>query len=95
MIRVISRLLPVMLFASVLDAQERIEMQGTSVRGNRELPKVLYIVPWKSPQPVELGRPSFNSILDQSLQPLERSSFKRQAEYFELLFPEQKPAEQP
>ena len=56
-------------------------MQGTSIIGNKELPKVLYIVPWKGAEPVELGQPVFTSILDQSLQPdlaLKGGSFHRQ-----------------
>jgi hypothetical protein len=70
-------------------AQERIELEGTTVRGNRELPKVLYIVPWKSIQPIELDRPAFNSILDQSMQPVERSSFQRQVKYHQQLYQQQ------
>jgi hypothetical protein len=31
-----------------LNAQEKLQMEGTEITGNKELPKVLYIVPWKS-----------------------------------------------
>ena len=62
-------------------------MQGTSIIGNKELPKVLYIVPWKGAEPVELGQPAFTSILDQSLQPVERPTFQRQVRFYETLYP--------
>lgn len=39
------------LFLSVLAgnavAQERIEMETTTIKGNTELPKYLYVVPWQ------------------------------------------------
>ena len=39
-------------------AQDRADIDRTQIIGNRELPKVLYIVPWKKPLPGDLaGRP--------------------------------------
>ena len=39
-------------------AQDRADIDRTQIIGNRELPKVLYIVPWKKPLPGQLsGRP--------------------------------------
>src|SRR5262252_524091 len=38
-------------------AADRADLEGTQILGNRELPKVLYIVPWKQPLPGEpVGR---------------------------------------
>jgi hypothetical protein len=28
-------------------AEDKIELQTTTIKGNKELPKILYIVPWK------------------------------------------------
>jgi len=40
-------------------AADRADLDGTQILGSRELPKVLYIVPWKRPLPTELvGRPA-------------------------------------
>ena len=83
-----------LLSAHSLQAQERIEMQGTSIIGNKELPKVLYIVPWKGAEPVELGQPAFTSILDQSLLPVERPTFQRQVRFYETLYPQDDTASQ-
>ena len=63
-------------------AADRADLEGTSIIGNRELPKVLYIVPWKKPQPGELvGRP-LNSLLDEALGSVDREVFQRQVNYY-------------
>ena len=62
-------------------AQDRAELERTQIIGNRELPKVLYIVPWKKPLPGELsGRPPA-SVLDEALAPIDRDVFRRQLRY--------------
>jgi hypothetical protein len=62
-------------------AQDRAEIDATKIIGNRELPKVLYIVPWKKPLPGELaGRPPA-SVIDEALAPLDRDVFRRQVRY--------------
>lgn len=60
---------------------DRADLEGTQIIGNRELPKVTYIVPWKKPQPGDLvGRP-VQSLLDEALAPIDRDVFRRQVEY--------------
>ncbi len=70
-----------------LMAQERLEMEGTSIIGNKELPKMLYIVPWKPAPKIDIPTPPIVSILDQPLQTIERNSFRRQVKYHQALFP--------
>ena len=36
---------------ATLWAQDTIELQTTTIKGNKELPKILYIVPWKDVKP--------------------------------------------
>ena len=44
--------------ATAAVAQDRADVDRTKIIGNSELPKVLYIVPWKKPLPGDLsGRP--------------------------------------
>ena len=65
--------------------QDRAEIDRTQIIGNRELPKVLYIVPWKKPLPGALaGRPA-DSVLDEALSPVDRDVFRRQIQYDALL----------
>jgi hypothetical protein len=68
-------------------AQDRADIDRTQIIGNRELPKVLYIVPWKKPLPVELtGRPVV-SVLYEALAPVDRDVFRRQVQYDALVQP--------
>ncbi len=69
------------LLAASARAQDRAEIDQTKIIGNRELPKVLYIVPWKKPLPGQLsGRPAA-SVLDETLAPVDRDVFRRQVQY--------------
>jgi len=68
-------------------AADRADLEGTQILGNRELPKVLYIVPWKQPLPTELiGRPA-SSVLDEALAPVDRDVFEREVRYHSQLRP--------
>lgn len=69
-----------------LNAQERLELEGTEITGNKELPKVLYIVPWKSIERFDIKSPPITSIMDQKLSPLDRASFKRKIHYHDAIF---------
>ena len=74
-------------FATPTQAQDRADIDRTQIIGNRELPKVLYIVPWRSAELGDLvGRP-LNSLLDEVLEPVDRDVFRRQNRYFEALQP--------
>lgn len=59
-------------------AQDRAELERTQITGNRELPKVLYIVPWKKPVPLTMGGRPVASVLDEALAPVDREVFRRQ-----------------
>jgi hypothetical protein len=62
-------------------AQDRAEIDRTQIIGNRELPKVLYIVPWKKPLPGTLSGRPVASVLDETLAPLDRAVLQRQIRY--------------
>ena len=69
------------LAAACAFAQDRADLDRTRIIGNRELPKVLYIVPWKKPLPGDLaGRPTA-SVLDEVLAPVDRDVFRRELNY--------------
>lgn len=68
---------------------DEIDLDRTEITGNQELPKVLYIVPWKKSDPGDLtGRP-VNTLLDEVLAPIDRSEFIRQVEYYDELYVEE------
>jgi hypothetical protein len=65
--------------------QDRIQLDTTQISGNRELPKVMYVVPWRRADPGEFaGRPP-NSLLDEALTPVDRDVFRRQNRYYSAL----------
>ena len=66
-------------------AMDRLELEATTITGNRELPKVMYVVPWKKANLGDLtGRP-VNSLLDEVLAPVDRDVFRREVAYFGAL----------
>ncbi|MGE0030938.1 MAG: hypothetical protein AB7T20_07455 [Steroidobacteraceae bacterium] len=64
---------------------DRLELDTTSITGNQELPKVMYVVPWKKAELGDLsGRPA-RSLIDEILAPVDRDVFRREVGYFETL----------
>jgi hypothetical protein len=64
---------------------DHLELDPTSITGNRELPKVMVIVPWKRAELGELeGKPA-NSLLNEVLEPVDRDVFRREIRYFDAL----------
>lgn len=68
-------------------AQDKADIDRTQIIGNRELPKVLYIVPWKKPVPGEMSGRPVASVLDEALAPVDRDVFRRQVQYDAQLNP--------
>ena len=76
--------------AAATPAPERIDradIDRSQIIGNRELPKVLYIVPWKKPVPGEMSGRPVASVLDEALAPVDRDVFRRQVQYDAQLNP--------
>lgn len=67
-------------------AADRIELDETAIQGSRELPKVLYIVPWKSARLGSLSGAAGGSSFDTSWEALDRDVFRRQVEYYGMLY---------
>lgn len=66
---------------------DTLQLDTTQITGNRELPKVLYIVPWKRSDLGDLAGRPVNSLLDEVLQPLDRDVFRRENRYYDALQP--------
>jgi hypothetical protein len=63
-------------------AIDRLELGTATVTGDREQPKVMYIVPWKRSDIGDLSGKPMNSLLDEALAPVDRDEFKRQVVYY-------------
>ncbi len=66
-------------------ANDRLDLDTTVVTGNRELPKVMVIVPWKKADLGELSGEPFNSLLDEVLTPVDRDVFRREVTYYDAV----------
>ena len=63
--------------------EEVVEISGMSIIGNRELPKTLYIVPWKDSDvasETDLSR----DMLNENMKVIDQEEFGRQLKYYEL-----------
>ncbi|MET0027640.1 MAG: hypothetical protein ABW101_08380 [Candidatus Thiodiazotropha sp.] len=80
-------ILPVLLiallsFTQAARAEQRLDLEGTAIFGNKESPNVLYVVPWRSAKrltsmmPPEIGRQQ------ELLSPLDRDVFRRQIDWY-------------
>ena len=63
-------------------AHDRVELDTTQITGNRELPNVMYVVPWKKPELGDFGGRPPKSLLDELLAPVDRDVFRRQNRYY-------------
>ena len=67
---------------AINEQEDVVEMSGISIIGNRELPKTLFIVPWKNS---EVGvETELTNTLNEGMQPLDREVFERELDYYEF-----------
>ena len=64
-------------------AETKLELETTEITGARELPKVLYIVPWKKTEPDPRPLP-MRSLIDDILSPVDIDVFRRQVRYHDM-----------
>lgn len=81
-----SMLLSTFLLATPGVAEVTLKLEETEITGARELPKVLYIVPWRKTEPDARPLP-MKSFVDEILTPIDMDVFKRQVRYHEFTHP--------
>lgn len=64
-----------------LDAEQRLDMEGTAIFGNKESPNVLYVVPWRQPDRIAPMEPPRMTAIGELLAPLDRDVFLRQIDW--------------
>ncbi len=81
--------------AKVGKAMDRLDLDTTQITGNKELPKVMYVVPWKRADLGDLtGKPA-NSLVDEVLQPVDRDVFNREERYYHTVAPQKSSPDTP
>lgn len=80
-------ILVLMLLPVLCLAEQRIQLKSSTITGNSELPKILYVVPWKKVAATEIKyRLTVHGIADDVLKPIDPEEFQRQAKnYAELI----------
>jgi hypothetical protein len=64
---------------------DRLDLGTATVTGDREQPKVMYIVPWKRSDIGDLTGKPMNSLVDEILSPVDRDVFKREVVYYQAV----------
>lgn len=80
-------LVPFLLAATSMftSAAETVQLEGTTITGNQELPKALHIVPWKPASTGDLSGRPMNSLVDETLEPIDREVFLREIDYYDAV----------
>ncbi len=69
--------------ATVLAQDDVVDIGGTSIIGNKELPKSLFIVPWKNAEVGDSG--ALSDTLGESMSVVDREVFLREVQYYDFL----------
>jgi len=81
------RLLPLLILlifaAQSSQAEQRLDMEGAAIFGNKESPNVLYVVPWRPAKQLTGMMPPEMNTMDGLLVPLDRDVFRRQVDWYQ------------
>ena len=72
------------LFGGVVQAAQegvRVDTEGTAIIGDKELPKVLYVVPWKDRKVSDASGPSVSLPTDAAIIPVLPEEFRRRLHF--------------
>jgi hypothetical protein len=66
-------------------AEEKINMDAMSIIGNKELPNILYILPWKQAELPGMVELPLSSLITDALQPIDRQTMLRRQYYKQVI----------
>jgi hypothetical protein len=64
-------------------AEQRLDLEGTAIFGNKESPNVLYVVPWRSAKRLTGMMPPETGRREELVSPLDRDVFRRQIDWYQ------------
>lgn len=83
--RPLARFLALALSLSTMGAsaqeKEIITIDGAMIRGDQEMPTVMYLVPWQPPEVQALEQPTERLMVERAFVPLKRGQFQRILNY--------------
>lgn len=74
-----------LLVLSPSNAEESLELDGMAVVGNRELPKALFIVPWREAEAPLVPERPLHRVIDEALEPVDPEVFRRSLRYYDTV----------
>lgn len=88
MFKLDNRHLSIMMIAALLlsqnlHAEQRLDLEGTAIFGNKESPNILYVVPWRSAKRLTKMMPPETGRRDELFAPLDRDVFRRQIDWYQ------------
>lgn len=76
-------LLTLLICSATLQAEQRIQLQSSTITGNSELPKILYVVPWKNVPATEFGEElMLHKVSADFIKPVDPDEFVQQAKHY-------------
>ncbi|MEW8506543.1 MAG: hypothetical protein AB2598_07540 [Candidatus Thiodiazotropha sp.] len=72
-----------LLLSHPLYAEQRLDLEGTAIFGNKESPNILYVVPWRSAKRQTNMMPPETGRRDELFAPLDRDVFRRQIDWYQ------------
>lgn len=82
-IKRLSAIVLLLILARSGQAEQRLEMEGAAIFGNKESPNVLYVVPWRQAKQLTGMVPPEMSTMDELLVPLDRDVFRRRVDWYQ------------
>lgn len=64
-------------------AEQRLDMEGAAIFGNKESPNVLYVVPWRPAKRLTGMIPPEMNTMEELLVPLDRDVFRRRVDWYQ------------
>ncbi len=92
--RISLMLLLAALLSGTTHAAERLELDRTTILGNRELPKVTFVIPWRD---IDVAMPDWplERSVDEPLAPIDREVFQLKMQQTEQLHKHATPVAKP
>jgi hypothetical protein len=72
-----------LLLSQPAHSEQRIDLEGTAIFGNKESPNILYVVPWRSAKRLTNMMPPETGRRDELFAPLDRDVFRRQIDWYQ------------
>jgi len=73
------------IFSGIVFSQEAVVTLRSTVKGNQEQPKVMYIVPWQRPGDSSLEYQPMDNVASDLFTPVDRDEFIRELQYRDML----------